>query len=1042
MKIRKSFILLALSGTVLASVSASLFAKSPAQKAKDFTKDYNFSNELYADYAHPVFAADEEDPEPAVVVNKVILNYVNEDGQCAGEKGRAFYVWGGSNKGYEYNEIDNPDIVTASANLMTITIDFTKDPFKGYAGSQSIMYIIKFKHQGSDLNWGGQSEDVEVRFDEFEPDGEGTVTVWCTPAAGGGIAQFKTEEETKVDGIKLGKFLDWRTIKCVMTNNSRIVDWNLYAFDETYYRVKAKQRSAIKRNYIVASGRSSLALFNIELKYDAHINLVYCIESHDTAGKANMLKTVYVSMEELYKTKEFQDYFSYNKNDPTSAERYKNLGVTYKNTETHFKVWSPVAANISVLIYDTDTTTPYGGDEKYRGFHLCYQPGGLWELTIKGDLKGKYYNYQVDTWIGTNVCMDPYATSAGANGIRGYIYDKTEANPENWNAIPTKWDGVTGYDISTPQQLTVYEVHMQDFTGDSSWGGTEKPGTYNAFVEEGTTYTDGNVTVSTGFDHLKELGLNAVQLLPVFDHDNDEVYKPEYNWGYNPLNYNVVEGVYSTDPHNGLTRVKEFKNMVLKLAQSGIRVIMDVVYNHVSSPTASCFNKLMPRYYFRYDEKGELYDGSGCHNEFRSEATMARKFIVDSVSMWAKEYKIKGFRFDLMELIDVETMKAIKKAMYEIDPDIVLYGEGWSMGFNGGWDFENNKQSMGTGTENVYHEAYDAANEVSLGGFNDRMRNALKGENNLYAYEWSDAQQKYVKGTNIDGSFFAFISQGVHDANEKGESRRLVIEKGIQGFASGWGGEDINCNNPRQTINYVSCHDNWTIRDQLYISLGSDGNPYSGNQAAYAADVKHGSLAIHGAIFASNGIAFMQGGEEILRTKDIDVVKDKKIFDEIPKDSYELAYGHHLSHNSYNSPLEVNTFKWGNKISVTMDRVKGGDSDTVSTLDMTAIFANLIKIHQTMHKYSAEEIASKVKGSWKGSDKDGGENESCIGVQYDKYFIYLTGREYGYQGWVDFSSWTELHHSGTTAYDQSKQELYLGDFGYNKGLAIRVYEAH
>ena len=654
-----------------------------------------------ADFNSPHFlsASDEEEEEEQIeTVNKVILHYVNDDGQCLGEKdkGRAFYVWVPGIDGQEYSDEYNKNpssrvTYEADGTMMTITIDMLNDEmFKPFFGSTSLMYIIKWKMKSeSDLNWGGQSEDVELKYANFPPV-DGVVEVWCTPAAGGGIAQFATEAETKVDGIKLAYFTDWKTISCTLTDNSREVSWSLFAFDETYYKVKAKNRSAIKKNYKVKEGKSNNKIFPINLTYSAHINVVYCLESKDTSSTTGLMKTVYVSFEKLYGTPRFEAYYNYDGND---------LGMHYTPEGTTFKVWSPVAANISVLVYDTDTSSAYGGTDKYKGWHMNYQPGGIWTLTLKGDLKNKYYAYSVDTWNGSGVTMDPYATACGACGIRGMIYDPSETNPDGW-------DNFTLSDIKTPQELTIYEVHIADFTGDSSWKSNKgnANGTYNAFVERGTTLTANDVdgtsrTVKTGFDHLIELGVGAVQLLPVFDSDNDEVNNKKYNWGYNPLNYNCVEGVYSSNPHDGVVRIREYKNMINELAKEDIRVIMDVVYNHVSSPSASCFNKLMPRYYFRYDENGELCDGSGCHNEFKSEATMARKFIIDSVCMWAKEYNIKGFRFDLMGLLDVNTMHDLKKACYQIDPDIYLYGEGWDGGggFHGGWDAQYGEQSLPTG---------------------------------------------------------------------------------------------------------------------------------------------------------------------------------------------------------------------------------------------------------------------------------------------------------------------------------------------------------
>ena len=1002
-----------------------------------------YSSDTVADYAHPVFASDdEEEEEEEIVVDKVVLHYVNDDGDCAR---RAFYVWVAGVDGAEYSDEVNCDThaveYSADGQSMTITIDLLNDDyFKPLHGAPSIMYIIKYKMiSPSNLNWGGQSEDVELRYDTFPPQaGSTTVEVWCTPAAGGGIAQFASEEETKVDGVKLAKFTDWKTISCTLTPTANEVEWNLYAFDESYYKVKPKNRDPIKKNYLVKTGKTTQSTFDIDLKYNAHINVVYSIVSKDTASTSGLEKTVFVSFEELYGTPRFEANYIYRGND---------LGVTYSKNRTTFKVWSPVAANISLLVYESDTSAAYGGNDKYKGWHMVYQKNGVWELTLVGNLEGKYYNYQVDTWIGTNVAMDPYAKSAGACGVRGFIFDEAKSNPAGWESLPTKWDGESeaGLDIESPQELSIYEVHVQDFTGDESWvsnKGNER-GTYNAFVERGTTL-EADSSITTGFDHLMDLGVKAVQLLPVFDSDNDEVNNKKYNWGYNPLNYNCVEGVYSSNPHDGYARVREFKNLVYQFAASEnrVRVIMDVVYNHVSSPSASCFNKLMPRYFFRYSkagdyevqqgwmQPGELHDGSGCHNEFKSEATMARKYIVDSVSMWARDYKIKGFRFDLMGLIDTGTMRAVKKALYQIDPDIYVYGEGWKADgwdhpFHGGLDAENNyEQTQGTFAcggvgYQVYEQLYQGPNdqECYLGGFNNAGRELLKGNNEFG-----------------QGAFWGWLQKG----EDHYDGMREGLQKTLYGERSDDGG-----GNPAQTINYLSCHDNFTLRDQLYATLSN-----SGDRGAYGMDIIHATEAAHLFVFASNSAAFMLGGEEILRTKDLAFAPEESL-EAIPATSYVKMYEgttseHLISHNSYNSPLEVNSFKWGNKLSVTFD---GGEVIDTKAEDVTGKFAKMIKIHNDMPKYGygrLQEIKSQtsagrpVEGlSWKGGEYD---SNAAIGIQFDEYFVFFGARNFGYVH-CDTSGWTLLSGGGVggiASYDGENKTVNLGSEG-GFGLACAVY---
>ncbi len=1036
------------------------------------------------DLRKPEFRSTEDDEEEdeAFVVDKVILHYYNEDGNCAnpGTAGRAFFVWCTGFDGLEYsNEVntsykdaENHDVdrvaYSADGTMMTITIDLINDPdFSKFYPTSSIMYIIKYKMQNeSNLNWGGQSEDVELKFSEFPPDTNRVVEVWSTPAAGGGIAQFDSEEKTKVEGVKLAKFTDWKTITCTLSAKATDVTWMLYAFDETYFKVKAKNRAGIKKNYLVKEGTSKSATFTIQFQNYAHINAVYSIDSYDVNGTEvngqKLRKTVYVSFEDLYGTPRFEKYYNYTGND---------LGVTYTSSQTTFKVWSPVAANISLYLYNSDTSSAYDGADKYKGWHMNYTEHGVWTLTVLGDLahdEYKYFNYYVDTWSTSGTCMDPYATGCGACGLRGLVYDKTETNPADWGSFSVPA-------LDTPQKLTIYEVHVQDFTGDESWGGPEEErGTYNGFVRTGTRLPSDN-TVTTGFDHLKELGVGAVQFVPVFDSDNDEVKNTKYNWGYNPLNYNCVEGAYSSNPHDGKVRISEFKNMVNELAKAGMRTIMDVVYNHVSSPTASCFNKLMPRYYFRYAkagdaevnlnwiQPGELYDGSGCHNEFKSEATMARKYIVDSVCMWAREYNVKGFRFDLMALIDGYTLKDVKKELYKIDPSIYVYGEGWTADrFHGKktWYDLNGDGVINYATETehvdsfgafavpggdehnlhnnhgyqVYSELYNEEDEHScwLGAFDGSGRDALKGDNN---------------------PGYGFINKGRGDLND---GFRTSLENIIYGKRAD--GEGAN---PKQVVQYASCHDNYTLRDHLYATLG-------GAEAPYLIDVLHGVMAVETLVFASNSAAFMLGGEELLRTKEVifdaehpnaasnNVTAEE--FDKIPVTTYREHYGHKLSHNSYNSPLNVNSFKWGNKVSITDDH---NQTINMKTENLTAQFASLIQLHKTMPKYRYDQISTIfnthkttigndiINFSWHGviwnSDLNygaGGDEEtmSVVCIQYDEWFVFACARDFGYVRNADINTWTERASGGVHSFNSGTNCLDLGDGGTGIGLSCVVYE--
>ncbi len=990
------------------------------------------------EYAHPAFSSDDEDEDEDVTVqvDKVILHYYNEGG---GNEERAFYLWVTGVDGVEFNtkfgDTYNPGgvMVIDDTTLMTITIDFSNPTFAEFGGRSGLYFIIKYALKSeTDLNWGGQSDDMFIRYADYPNaiNGDNVCELWTMPAAGGGIAILDSEAKTKVHGVALAQFTDWKTIHCTLTSNTKSVNWKLYAYDQTYFKIKPKKRAEYQKWYLVKES-SGTGDFDISLKYEAHINVVYSLESHDPStdsdpDMAALSKVVTVGFDKLYDSEKFHTYYEH-------ANENVQLGATYTSEGTTFRVWSPVSANMNLLVYEKDTSSEYCGStdeatkkayDKYQAYHMQYKSGGIWEVTVKGDLEGKYYNYQVDNTLGTNVCMDPYATSAGANGLRGLIYDKNGAKvtPTGWNELKNKW-GSGAYDISSPQELTVYEVHIQDFTADASWNGTEKPGTYKAFVEKGTRLqgeTGDDFWKMTGYDHLNGLGVNAVQIMPTFDHDNNEVATPlKYNWGYNPLNYNVPEGAYSSDPHDGYARVKEFKEMVLGMSETDAhtRVIMDVVYNHVSSATGSCFHKLMPRYYFRYAMKdytyywqedgvtksstvkqGELWDGSGCHNEVASERPMMRKFIVDSLCMWAKDYQIKGFRFDLMGLIDFQTMIAAKKALYQIDPDIYLYGEGWtSGGYHGEGSSEYNEYYGGTPhnygafTWQVYNECNNFRNgtitdEIYLGGFNDTFRNAVKGSNDGggggYPGEGWVQRGNYV-GTEFKDDFLSAVATGLWGLNI-----------GVHGNGQ-QGNNDNTGRFPEQTVNYVSCHDNWTVRDQLFQTLlnkGADPNSIGDR-------VLRASIQSHAITFASNGVAFILGGEELLRTK---TVKDAAgsydyTANVADKDSYRAMYGNIISHNSYNSPIEVNSFKWGNKKEVTFVGEKDSVPFTSTVQNSVYNYCDAFKTIIRMHNYdvgnnkrtfkrgenvgSIEELGFPWANYWwSKTDQDMTQASNCVAI--------------------------------------------------------------
>lgn len=515
-----------------------------------------------------------------------------------------------------------------------------------------------------------------------------------------------------------------------------------------------------------------------------------------------------ISMRKLYDLDAFGDLYNYEGND---------LGATYTSSKTTFKVWSPTSSAIKLKVYDNGTPASISGgsDTTFKEVDMTKGDKGVWSAEVSGDLEGKYYTYSVtNSRYTAKEVVDPYAKSAGVNGLRGMIVDFSKTNPTGWGDVD-----YLNYDRKA---LTVYETHVADVTSSSTWGGTAANAKiFKGMYETGTTYTSGTKTVKTGFDHIKELGVNAVQLVPIYDQDNDEL-NMTFNWGYNPLNYNCLEGGYSSNPKDGYARIKEFKELVKAYNDANISIIMDVVYNHVSGAVGSNFDVLMPEYYFRYDAKGNYANGSGCGNETASNHYMMRKFMIDSASFWAKEYKLGGFRFDLMGLHDLTTMNELTKAVKTINPYITIYGEPWTGGDSPLPTSDRAAQNNG--------ELFQG-----FGAFNDMMRDAL------------------VKSGLHGTSELGWITD---EEDSVGSGDMNAITEGIKGNTA----SALAINDPDKTVNYVSCHDNYTLYDRA-IATGL----YTEEDDAKLAKM---NVLANSVVFTSQGTSFMLAGEEFLRTKD------------------------------------------------------------------------------------------------------------------------------------------------------------------------------
>lgn len=542
------------------------------------------------------------------------------------------------------------------------------------------------------------------------------------------------------------------------------------------------------------------------------------------------------------------------------------LGAIYSATQTEFKVWSPVSKSITLRIYDNGTPKSVDatkGDDHFEEYEMAKGEKGVFSKTVDGDLEGKYYTYFVTntSYPAGREVVDPYAYSAGISGLRGMIVDFSKTNPTGWDEVK-----YLEYDR---KELAVYETHIAELTCSDTWGGTAANAKlFKGFYESGTTYTNGGKTVKTGFDHIKELGVNAVQIIPFFDQANDET-NMQFNWGYNPLNYNVVEGGYSSDPYDGYVRIRELKELVKAYNEAGITIIMDVVYNHVNGLSGCQFDVLMPYYYFRYNKEGQASNGSGCGNETASDKYMFRKFMIDSTKFWAKEYKLGGFRFDLMGIHDIDTMNQLVAACKTVNPNIAIWGEPWAGGTT----------ALPAGMPAAVQD--NAFQFDGYGAFNDLMRDAMlkSGMNRSYDRGWT-TQNKWTTPTT-------------------------EIIDGLKGITSG------KTDDPDKTINYATCHDNYTIHDRCVVAdyTNTDIEPANYMDKATIEKVSNLSNAL---VFASQGTSFMLAGEEMLRTKIVYDVDGNPVY---AKDEDGNSLGvYEVSGNSYSSVYKTNEINYQWKI--------------------------------------------------------------------------------------------------------------------------------
>lgn len=508
--------------------------------------------------------------------------------------------------------------------------------------------------------------------------------------------------------------------------------------------------------------------------------------------------------------------------------------MEYTPSVTSFHLWSPNADEVRLMLYEEAE-----GGHAFQTHHMKLGDDGTWHVDVNEDLKGKFYAFNVkmqDEWLGDTPGL--FAKAVGINGHRGAIIDMVQTNP-------TGWENDRKPALRSVADVVVYEMHHRDFSIDAS-SGIEHKGQFLALTEQGTQSPEG---LTTGIDHLKELGVTHVHLLPSYDYasiDEHTFKDSHYNWGYDPQNYNVPDGSYATDPMQPLTRIMEFKQMVQALHQAGIRVVLDVVYNHTYNAATSAFEKTVPGYFYRMKPDGTFANGSGCGNETASNRPMMRKFMVESVLYWMREYHLDGFRFDLMGIHDIATMNEIRQEAQKLDPQVLIYGEGWAA------------ETPQYAADSLAMKA-NIARMPGIAAFCDEMRDGLRGP-------WDDDK----KGAFLAGlpGYEESIKFGIVGAISHPQVKMDEVNYSNKAWAQ----------EPVQMMSYVSCHDDMCLVDRLRTSV----TDLKGN------DLEKLDMLAQTAVLTSQGIPFIFAGEEVMR--------DKKFV-----------------HNSFQSPDSVNAINWHNK---------------------------------------------------------------------------------------------------------------------------------
>lgn len=633
-----------------------------------------------------------------------------------------------------------------------------------------------------------QAKDGDT--DRFAPIKDGRAEVWVLQ----GEAQvFLSEDEAKqalIPKIKGASLVALNKVQ-LRTNLPMLLNGNGSEGIEIKSEGQTIEITEVK-NIGLNAAKEPLTtnIVEITVKQNLAINQTYTITKENFKGE-----NVITLGDKLLTSQAFDAEYAYHGND---------LGAVYSKEQTKFRVWAPFAEEVELMTYKSGDIA---SKEKGKAHPMKKDVKGTWITTLKGNQKGIFYTYKVTNRGVTTEAGDPYAKAVGINGDRSAVVDLSVTNPSGWNKDkrPT---------LKNPEDAVIYELHVRDLSTHKD-SGIKNKGKFIAFKEAGTT---GPMGVTTGLDHLKELGITHVQIQPVYDFatiDEKSLDKNEFNWGYDPKNYNVPEGSYATDPYKPEVRIHEYKQLVQTLHQNGIGIIMDVVYNHTNDNTTSKFHQIVPGYYYRMNEDGTFKNGSGCGSETASERAMMRKYIIDSVKYWVNEYHVDGFRFDLMGLHDVETMRAVRAELNKINPSIIIYGEGWDMG-----NLPRNERAIQPHAKEM----------LGIGYFNDNIRDNLKGPfNNEKEHGFVDGKPNYELEIMQAAAGSITYNDVVRDYNYM----------------------------PAQSINYAEAHDNHTLWDKLKCA-----NPDASEEDL----IKMHKLA-NAVVLTAQGVPFLQAGEDFLRTK-------------------------------------------------------------------------------------------------------------------------------------------------------------------------------